>query len=184
MTEKIVREEDGGGVEWCLVRPTTVWGPQMSPHYQNMLRFIRKGKYFHCGAGKLYKSYSYAGNIAFQYLKMLLAPTEMIHRQTFYLADYEPLSLRDYTNELARVMNAPSIPTMPLLIARAIALAGNGLNVIGFRRFPFNSFCLRNILTEYRFDMSKTRQVCGELPFSFDDGVKATAEWYLGLYPE
>src|SRR5438067_6624986 len=25
-TEKIVRREDGGGVEWCLVRPTTVWG--------------------------------------------------------------------------------------------------------------------------------------------------------------
>jgi nucleoside-diphosphate-sugar epimerase len=156
----------------------------MSSHYQDLLKLIRRGWYFHCGHGKLYKSYSYAGNIAFQYFKMLLAPAEMIHRQTFYLADYEPLSLRDYTNELARVMNAPSIPTMPLLIAKAIALAGNGLNIIGFRRFPFNSFRLRNILTEYRFDMSKTRQVCGELPFSFDDGVKATAEWYLGLYPE
>lgn len=183
-TEKITSQMDGGGKEWCIVRPTTVWGPGMSSHYQNLLKLIHRGWYFHCGPGKLYKSYSYVGNIAFQYLKMLLAPTEMIHRQTFYLADYEPLSLRDYTNELARVMNASSISTMPLLIAKAIALAGDGLNVIGFRRFPFNSFCLWNILTEYRFDMSKTRQVCEELPFSFDDGVKATAEWYLGLYPE
>src|SRR5262249_24119781 len=33
LTEKIVREADGAGREWCIGRPTTVWGPFMKPHY-------------------------------------------------------------------------------------------------------------------------------------------------------
>jgi len=32
--EKIIRELDGGGVEWCILRPTTIWGEGMSAHYQ------------------------------------------------------------------------------------------------------------------------------------------------------
>ena len=92
LSEKIARENGAGknGVNWCIVRPTTVWGPYMSPHYQSLLRHIQRGTYFHSGKSMLYKSYSYAGNIAYQYYKLLLAPAELIHRETFYLADYEP----------------------------------------------------------------------------------------------
>lgn len=179
LTEKITEEMDGGGKEWCLVRPTTVWGPGMSPHYQRALSLVRRGRFFHCGSGKLYKSYSYAGNIAFQYLKLLQAPVDRIQRQTFYLADYTPLSLRDYMDGLAKAMNAPVIPTIPLPVVKTLALIGDGLNTLGLKKFPFNGFRLRNILTEYQFDLSKTRDVCGELPFSFEDGIKATAEWFL-----
>ena len=179
MTEKIVREEDGGGVEWCLVRPTTVWGPQMSPHYQNVLRLIRKGKYFHCGKGKLYKSYAYAGNIAYQYMRLLIVPAATIQRKTFYLADYQPLSLREYTDGLAREMGSPMIPTLPLGLARILALVGDALNTCGFKSFPFNSFRLNNILTEYVFDLARTKTVCGPLPFTQDDGIRVTAKWFL-----
>jgi Nucleoside-diphosphate-sugar epimerases len=179
MTEKIVREEDGGGVEWCLVRPTTVWGPQMSPHYQNMLRLICEGKYFHCGKGKLYKSYAYAGNIAYQYVRLLTVQAAAIYRKTFYLADYQPLSLREYADGLAHEMGAARIPTLPPGLARILALAGDTLNACGFKSFPFNSFRLNNILTEYVFDLASTEAACGPLPFTRDGGIKATAKWFL-----
>jgi GlcNAc-P-P-Und epimerase len=180
-TENITREMQGGGKEWCLVRPTTVWGPKMSPHYRKMLDLIRRRRYFHCGHGPLYKSYAYAGNIAFQYCKLLLAPPERIQGKTFYLADYDPISLRAYTNGLAKAMGAPPIPTVPLPLARCLALMGDALNTIGLTAFPFNSFRLRNILTEYQFDLSQTKEVCGDLPFSFEDGIEATAKWFLDL---
>lgn len=179
MTEKIVREQDGGSVEWCLTRPTTVWGPYMNPHYQTMLRLIRKGRFFHCGKGRLCKSYVYAGNIAYQYVRLLTVPADAIHRKTFYLADYKPLSLREYTDGLAREMGARKIPTLPLGLARALAKVGDGLEACGVKRFPFNSFRLNNILTEYVFDMTSTQAVCGPLPFTQADGIKATAEWFL-----
>jgi len=180
-TEKIVREEDGGGVEWCLTRPTTVWGPFMKPHYQSVLRYILQGRYFHAGESKLFKSYSYAGNIAYQIRQLLLAPAEQIHRQTFFLADYEPLSLRAYTNLLQDKLGAKPIPTYPLPLVKLLAKTGDILNLIGWKQFPFNSFRLNNILTEYVIDMNPTEAVCGPLPYTFAEGVQETVDWYLAL---
>ncbi len=179
LTEKITRDLDGGGKEWCIVRPTTVWGPYMSDHYCLLLRLIREGRYFHCGRSMLFKSYSYAGNIAHQYWKVLVAPPNEVHRRTFYFADYLPLSLRGYTNGLAKELNAPKIPTLPLICAKTLAVMGGILNRMGWRSFPFNSFRLRNILTEYQFDLSATERVCGDLPYCFEDGIKATSDWFM-----
>jgi nucleoside-diphosphate-sugar epimerase len=178
LTERIVKQSDGGGVDWCLVRPTTVWGPGMNTHYQGMLRLIRRGLYFHCGNGRLLKSYGYAGNIAHQFLNLLTAPVERMRGRTFYLADYEPISLRDYTNDLAREIGAPRIPSLPLPFARALARLGDMAGAIFPVSVPFNSFRLKNILAEYVYDLGETRAVCGPLPFGYREGVTATAEWF------
>lgn len=181
LTEQIVKEADGGVAEWCLVRPTTVWGPGMSPHYQRMLDLITRGLFFHCGEGKLYKSYSYAANIAYQYVRLLAAPARAIHRRTLYLADYEPLSLRDYTNLLAKELGAKPIRTMPLPMAKLLAYVGDIAGGLCRRSLPLNSFRLRNILTEYVFDLRETRAVCGPLPSTFEEGVRKTASWYRDI---
>lgn len=181
LTEKIVRKQDGGGVEWCLVRPTTVWGPGMSPHYQRVLRLICQGRYFHAGQSKLYKSYAYAGNIAFQYYRFLVAPAASMVRRTFYLADYEPLSLRDYLDALQTALNAPKIPSYPKWFVTILSWVGDGLTMAGWKQFPLNSFRLNNILTEYQFDLLATKAVCGDLPYSFEEGVNATAAWFKTL---
>lgn len=181
LTEKIVRDENGGGVEWCLGRPTTVWGPYMNEHYQSFLRNLKRGTFFHFSKGPLYKSYAYAGNIAFQYLRLLTAPRVQIHEKTFYLADYKPLSLRKYVDLLAQFLHAPKVRNIPYPIARFMALTGDLAQTAGIRNFPFTSFRLNNILTEYQFDMSSTKAVCGDLPYTFEDGIKATAEWFLDL---
>ena len=104
VTEKIVRQSDGGGIEWCLVRPTTVWGPGMNEHYQSFFKLIKAGRYFHVGQDPLYKSYGYVGNVVHQYLRLLEAPASQINRKVFYAADYQPLSLREWANAFQRVL--------------------------------------------------------------------------------
>lgn len=150
----------------------------MSEHYQSLLKHIKKGTYFHSGGGALFKSYSYAENIAHQYFQLLLAPAELIHQQVFYMADYDPLSLRDYANALATHLGSKTPITVPLWFAKVLAKGGDVLNACGVR-FPYNSFRLKNIRTEYIFDMSKTQAVCGPLPKTFEEGVAETARWYL-----
>jgi len=94
------------------------------------------------------------------------------------MADYEPLSLRDYANRLADEMEVKRSPIVPLPVAKLIACCGDFLNACGVR-FPYNSFRLKNIRTEYIFDLSKTQAVCGDLPKTFEEGVCETARWYL-----
>lgn len=177
LTEQIVRETDGGKVEWCICRPTTVWGPGMSIHYQKFLNLIQTGRYFHISNRPLYKSYSYIGNIVYQYQKLMAAPVDQIHQKLFYLADYEPISLRDWANSIQSKMEAKSIPTYPEVLARLVAYVGDLICALGYRNFPFNSFRLNNILTEYIFDLSPTAKVCGELPFTIDEGINAMVKW-------
>jgi GlcNAc-P-P-Und epimerase len=184
LTERIVRKTEGGGREWVLVRPTTVWGPHMNRHYRRMLQLIQKGYYFHCGRGRLLKSYAYAGNIASQYVSLLRAPTERVAGRCFYLADYDPLSLRDYANALAVGLGAPLIRTYPLPVVRSMATVGDGLNALGWRQFPFNTFRLGNILSEYVFDLTETEAACGRLPYRWEEGVEATCSWFRSLTPD
>lgn len=181
LTEKIVRREDGGGVSWCLTRPTTIWGPGMSPHYQRFFRLLRRGLYVHVGRAPLRKSYGYVGNTSHQMRQMLLAPHEAIHQQVFYLADYEPLDIVEWADRIQARLGASRIRAIPRSLARVGARAGDLINRLGFRRFPLNSFRLNNILTEYQVDLANTREVCGDLPYSVDDGVDALVSWLRTL---
>ena len=184
-TEQIVRDAEGAGREWALARPTTIWGPGMSLHYQRFLGMIRRGSYFHVGRGPLLKSFGYVDNVAHQYIRLLTAPAHLIHTQTFYMADYEPIDLIAWCNALQRAMKAPPIRTLPRGVAQALAWGGDLVNALGVRRFPFNSFRLKNVLTEYRFSLESTEAVCGPAPFSMEQGVDRTVAWFAsGGHPE
>lgn len=177
--EKIIRREDGGGVTWCIVRPTTVWGPGMNEHYRRFFRMLRRGTYFHVGRQPVLKSFGYVGNVAHQFLRMLEAPAKQIHRQTLYAGDYEPLPLQRWSEALRVEFGAPPIRTMPPWVARSLARVGDTINTMGVRRFPFNSFRLQNVLTSYTLDMESTRAICGDNPYSLDRAVQSTARWFL-----
>jgi nucleoside-diphosphate-sugar epimerase len=178
MTEKIVRETGGGGVPcWCIVRPTTVWGPWFSAHYQRFVGLVRAGRYFHVGSRPLRKSYGYVGNFCHQVEGLLSAPPEDVHGKTLYLADYEPVAIQAWAEEFRKAFGAPPIRRYPAWLARAAAAAGDLLVLAGWRAFPFTSFRLNNILTEYVFDLSETRRIVPELPFTMAQGVGETAEW-------
>jgi len=175
-TERIVKECDGGGVTWCITRPTTVWGPGMSRHYQTLFYLIHKGRYFHVGNRPLYKTYGYVENVAFQYMKLLAAEDDAIHRKTFYVADYQPICLQQWLDAFQLELEAPRIPTVPFWFAKLGALAGDTLSYAGIK-FPFNSFRLNNILTEYQFDLIDTERICGALPYNISEGIRITSAW-------
>ncbi|HAJ35396.1 MAG TPA: NAD(P)-dependent oxidoreductase [Chloroflexi bacterium] len=185
LTETIVRNQDGGGVTWCIVRPTTVWGAGMNQHYRRFFRLIRKGRYFHIGKRPLQKTYGYVGNVVHQYQSFLGAEKDQINRQTFYVGDYEPIILQRWIDAFQAELGARPIPTVPIWAAKIGAQCGDVLNRIGIESFPFNSFRLNNILTEYQFDLTATRQICGELPYNQAQGIRETVHWLVNdVFPE
>lgn len=175
-TERVVRELDGGGAVWCLVRPPTVWGPGMMEHYRRFFRMVARGMYVHVGHRVVHRPFVYVGNIVHQYEKLLSAPDERIHRKTLNLGDYEPLPIRGWTNSIQRALGARPIRTVPVPVARAVARVGD-LVSLAVRDFPFTTFRLNNMLTEYFHDLSETARVCGPLPYTMDQGVDLTVAW-------
>jgi nucleoside-diphosphate-sugar epimerase len=178
ISERIVRDEDGGGAAWCLVRPTTVWGPGMSAHYQRFIRMVEAGRYFHVGKEPLFKSYGYIGNVVRQYEKLLVVPRDWIHRKTLYLADEKPMSLPAWADAIQSALGAPPIRTLPVALARFLAAGGDIVNRLGWRSYPFNSFRLKNILTQYQLDLTETVRICGPSVITMEEGVADLVAWY------
>jgi GlcNAc-P-P-Und epimerase len=184
LAENIVRENMPRQITWCLLRPTTIWGEGMSRHYQRFLGHLQAGRYFHFGKGPLFKSYGYVGNTVFQIVKFMNIDSGQIHGKTFYLSDYEPLSLTRWINQLAQALEAPPPRSVPIVVARFLGLVGDFANWMGLEKFPLNSYRVRNILTEYIFDMAETEEICGALPFTTDQGISRTARWFKELRVE
>ena len=179
--ERIVRSMDGGGREWAILRPTTVWGPGMSDHYVSLLRYLERRRYFHPGSRPTPKSFSYIGNAISQITALLTAPAQSLYRSTFYIADYEPVDMRRWCDSLSRELGAKPPPILPSAVAQVLARVGDLLNATVAPSFKFNSFRLRNISTPYVFDTSDLQAVTGPLPFNNATAIRATVSWYRSL---
>ena len=176
--ERIVRSLDGGGMEWAILRPTTVWGPGMSDHYLSLLRYLERRHYFHAGDKPTPKSYSYIFNAVHQIQGLLDAPTAAVQGNTFYIADDRPIDMRGWCDALSAALGVQASPVVPIAVARLLARFGDALNATIAPGFKFNTFRLRNILTPYVFDTANLQAIVGPLPYDSRAAVGATVDWY------
>lgn len=176
--ERVVRGMEGGGMEWAILRPTTVWGPEMSDHYLSLLRYLESRRYFHAGGASVPKSFSYIGNAISQIRSLLIAPAEQVIGQTFYIADYQPIDMRGWCDDLSRALGAPVSPVLPTVLAALLARCGDLLAATVAPGFKFNSFRLRNIMTPYVFNTDNLMAITGALPFDARSAILETVRWY------
>lgn len=180
MSEEAVWEADGGCEEWCIVRPTTIWGPGMSTHYQRFLSMLRRGYYFHIGTKPVLKDMGYVGNSAHQLMRLLIAEREDIHQKIFYLSDYDTVILEEWAEGFRKEFGSGPIWRLPRWAARMIALGGDCLNMALRRRFPFTSFRYKNLTVDDCCEITETEKVCGPLPYSRQEAIAKTAAWFKG----
>ena len=164
--------------EWVIVRPSTVWGPGMSDHYLSFIKYIDKGLYFNITLKKVFKSFSYIGNTCFQIEKIIHASSDSINRKTFYLSDYKPLELHDWTKEINLALNRKQSYSLPIIFSYMIAsllLVFKKLKLI--KKVPFSFYNLNNISTTY-INNNDLEVITGPLPFNLKEGVRNTIKWY------
>ena len=179
--EELIWEADGGCPEWCIARPTTIWGPGMSPHYQRFLRMVKDGKYFHIGSGKVRKHMGFVGNAAAQYERLLSADAAQVHRKVFYITDYEPEIVSEWAEAFSKALGGPKIRTLPKPIALAGGVVGDVIKRFIQPKFPFTSFRVKNLTTDDVCDPRLTEEVCGEMPFTMEEGVAITRDWFVEI---
>ncbi|MEP6781909.1 MAG: NAD(P)-dependent oxidoreductase [Gemmatimonadaceae bacterium] len=176
-TELRWKKADGAGREWCLVRPTTIWGAGMNPHYLTFFALVRDGRYFHVSGGPTAKTYGYVGNTVQQYQCLLEAPASRVTRKTFYLADTPEVTLEQWAEAFRLALSAPRIRTMPRWLASTLARVGDVIASVGVRRFPFTSFRLNNVVTPSVVTLGPTNEICGLPAIPLSTSVPTTTEW-------
>lgn len=177
--EKLTREI-GDSFEWLSVRPTSIWGPWFDVPYKNFFDTIRKRQFVYPGKFNPKKSFGYIGNTVFQLKKLLFADKQTVHKQFFYLCDYPPLELREWANLIRKEMSLGEIRTAPFGLLKALALLGDLLVRFRWYNFPLTNFRLNNLITDMVYETVRLQKICGELPYSLQEGVEETVK-YLNL---
>lgn len=176
--ERILRSRPPSHSCWCIVRPTSIWGPWYAVPYHRFFLSVARGRYVHPGRRNPPRSFGYVENSAFQILRLLEAPDEAIREKVFYLSDYEEFTIREWAEAIADEVGRGRIPTVPSWLMRLAAAAGDVCQSLGWSSVPISSFRLRNMWSDTtHLPLENTRALTGPLPFSMRDGVRRTIAW-------
>jgi nucleoside-diphosphate-sugar epimerase len=176
-TEVLTRLWDKPPCPWTLVRPTSIWGPGFEVPYRLFFLALARGRYVHPGRADPRRSFGFAGNVVYEYVKLSQAPQESVAGRTFYLTDYEPVRVREWAEVITREMGINPPRQIPLGVLRIAARAGDVAAKLGWKSPPLTSFRLRNMLTGSVSDSTNLQAVVGPLPYTLEEGVRMTVKW-------
>ncbi|WP_442844803.1 NAD-dependent epimerase/dehydratase family protein [Leeuwenhoekiella sp. H156] len=173
-TEEIIKKNNPP-YSWCIIRPTSIWGPFFGEPYNLFFKIVLARKYFHLGEKACKKTYGYIDNFVYQIDCILNATTDQVNTKVFYLGDYEPYNISQWANEIADVKKI-KIPKIPFFAFQGAALFGDIIKVFGVK-FPMTSFRLKNMTTDNIYDMKTIKNIAPNLPVSRLKGTFKTVAW-------
>lgn len=173
-TEKIIKESSLN-TEWLIVRPSSIWGPWFAEPYLNFFQMILSNRFVHPGHKSGTATFGYVGNAVFQIARFLEAPVEMVNHKVFYLGDYKPYNLSEWADEIAGLKGL-KILRVPFWLLRSAASVGDIFQRLNIQ-FPLTSFRLSNMTKDNQLDLSETRKVAPQLPYTRKEGVEVSIKW-------
>jgi nucleoside-diphosphate-sugar epimerase len=159
--------------DWVIVRPSSIWGPWFGRTYREFFELILAKKYMNFGGKMSTKTYGFISNVIYQIDRILF--DERSNGKTLYLGDYEPTNIKVWSQEISFILNQ-KVKVVPKFLVIIAALVGDVLGKFNFR-FPLNSFRIANMTTDNILDLSKTKEIAPNLPYSRIEGSKFTIDW-------
>lgn len=161
--------------DWCIIRPTSIWGPWFGVPYRNFFDMVMKRMYFHIGHIKCHKTYGYIGNAVYQIEQLLFNETLDENNKVFYIGDEPAYEINEWADEIAGELGF-NVPTMPVWFVKGLAKFGDFLGLFGIH-FPMQSFRFGNMTNDGINDMSNTYKIAPDMPYTRLEGTRATIEW-------
>lgn len=161
--------------DWCIVRPTSIWGPWFGVPYRNFFDMVMRRMYFHIGKIKCHKTYGYIGNTVYQIEQLLFTETTDRDNKVFYLGDEPAYEINEWADEIASELGF-KVPTMPVWFVKGLAKFGDFLGLFGIH-FPMQSFRFGNMTNDGVNDMTNTYKIAPDMPYTRLEGTKTTIEW-------
>lgn len=176
--EKLVKSNIRDGVNWCILRPTSVWGPWFSSPYSDFFKMLDHGTYVHPAGISIFRNYAYVENLVDQLIRLSMLDLGALSLDRhYYLADYKATEIGEWADEISVNLNKRKPVRLPLIMFTLMAKIGDILRYLGWEKVPLTSFRLKNMLTERVFDMSHLENAVGGSPFSRSRAIERTVEW-------
>lgn len=163
--ERLAKVARQTGLRLTVLRPTLVYGPGNGGNFLRLLRLVQRGWPLPFGAVRNRRSLTYVGNLV-----SAIAAVAQSRSATgvFIVCDSVPFSTPELVRGLAAAMRrrALLVPVPPLLLRAAARAVGRADTA-------------RRLLGSLEADPGRLqRTLAWSAPFSNDEGLRATAEWF------
>lgn len=158
------------GLSACSLRAPLVYGPGVKANFLRLLALVARGAPLPFGAIDNRRSLLYVGNLADAVSRALERPGV---DGPFFVRDGEDLSTPELVRRMGRALGRPARlwPVPPVLLRAGATLLGRGGDA-------------ERLLGDLTVDDSPLRAALPwRPPFTVDEGLAATAEWYLKENP-
>ena len=159
-------------MEIVIIRPPIVYGPQVRANFLRLLTLAASGLPLPLAAIRNQRSMIYVDNLVDAIMRCLAHPAAA--NQTYVVADDSAWSVPELIRHLANVMDKKCrlLPVPIMLLHGLGALLGRAQD-------------MHRLTESLRVDDSKIRTQLGwKAPFSVEEGLTTTAEWYRNQKPE
>lgn len=154
------------GMEIVIVRPPLVYGPGVKANFLSLLRLVDKALPLPLGNIDNRRSMIYVGNLIDALMQCAIHPAAA--GQTYLVSDGEPISIGSLVRMLANSLNRPC-RLLPIPLSWLKLVSG----LLGKKAV------LDRLTESLAIDDSKIRRDLNwQPPFTVEQGLKATAEWY------
>jgi nucleoside-diphosphate-sugar epimerase len=154
------------GLEVVIMRPPLMYGAGVKGNFAQMLKVLAKGIPLPLASVSNLRSLVYIGNFVDALLQCATHPAAA--GQTYLVSDGEDVATPELLRKLGIALGHPArlFPCPPVLLRLAGRLMGK-------------SDQIERLLGSLQVDSSKIRRELGwQPPFSLQQGLQATAEWY------
>lgn len=177
--EQVVREYDGRGPEWIVLRPTAIYGPGDPERFQMIFKRVRKGTFPMFGSGQTYYHPVYIDNLVDAFV-LAMAPGKGAG-EAYIIGDAEFFPIEDLVRHVARALDVevriPHYPIGPLIVAGHLCERVCKPFGINPPVFPRRVDWFRQVRA---FRIDKARRDLGYDPrVGIDEGLRRTGAWYI-----
>ncbi|MFL9914529.1 SDR family oxidoreductase [Paraburkholderia fungorum] len=168
--DALVRFGDATGLDVVVVRPPLVYGPQVRANFLRLMDAVWQGVPLPIGAIETRRSLLYVGNLVDALVRCAFDPEAT--RGCFHVADANAPTVAELARSLAFHLGKPS---------RLLPVPASWLGAAG--RLTGRSEQVSRLIGSLRVETAHIRDVLGwQPPFSMDDGLAATADWYRSTH--
>ncbi|MDD5303592.1 MAG: NAD-dependent epimerase/dehydratase family protein [Elusimicrobia bacterium] len=154
------------GLSSCSLRAPLVYGPGVKANFLRLLSAVQRGVPLPFGSVDNRRSLLYSGNLADAVALALETPAA---EGAFFIRDGEDLSTAELVRRMGRALGRPArlLSVPPALLRAGAGLLGRGGDA-------------ERLLGDLAVDDARLRAALSwRPPFTVDEGLAATAEWYI-----
>ncbi|MBI2295914.1 MAG: SDR family oxidoreductase [Betaproteobacteria bacterium] len=154
------------GLEVIVLRPPLVYGPGVKGNFLRLMNLVARGVPLPLASIRNRRSLVYVGNLVDAIVRAVEAPQAA--GQTYLVSDGEDVSTPDLVRAIAQ-----ALAVRPRLLPCPVALLHAGAALLG------RGGEAARLTGSLQVDSTKIRRELGWEPaHTFEEGVRATAEWY------